>query len=482
MMRSLGKMGGALRLPLSAKILLWFFLNLVILAAGFILLFNAQFRFDLDWVFATSARQRVEAVRDLIVGELNTTTPDEWDRVLDRFGEAHHVHFALFEANGDNLIGSITNLPAEIRERMRPPQRSNSAAAQSPSIGGKSFVRTQHPTRYWLLLQAHLENPQAGNPMNVILLGEAESLSVGGLILDPAPWIILGVGAVIFSVLFWLPLLRGITRSVGQLTDTTRQIAEGRFDVRVSTRRRDELGSLAEAINQLAGRLNGFVQNQKRFLGDVAHELCSPLARLQMALGIIEQRADDSQRGYAKSAIEKAAQMGALVNELLAFSKASFEASAVQLQPVDLREAVEAAVRQEASDPVAEIQVEIPGNLLVLAKSELLVRAIANLLRNALRHGGNSGPVTISARKESGRVALSIADSGPGVPEDDLPRIFDAFYRVDTARTRETGGVGLGLTIVKTCMESCHGSVQARNRHPHGLEVILRVSELSRDF
>lgn len=448
-----------IRLPLSAKILIWFFLNLTILAAVFVLLFNAQFRFNLDWVFASSAGQRVEAVRALIVGELNTRAPDEWGSVLERFSEAYGVRFSLFEPNGRHLIGSVTELPQQVRERLRgggPP---------------KSFLRTDHPAQYWLLLRTNLDNPQAGGRMRLMLVGAASSLSMGGLVLDPLPWLALAAGAIVFSVLFWLPLLRGITRCIRQMTLTTRQIAEGRFEVRVSAHRSDELGSLSESINQMATRLNGFVEGQKRFLGDIAHELCSPLARLQMVLGIMEQRAGAEQIEHAKSASAKAEQIAALVNELLAFSRASFGAQAVHRTPVGARQAVEEAVRKEGIEGVS---IDIHENLAVLADEKLLVRALGNLLRNAVRHGG-SGPITVTATQEAGRVAIRVADSGPGVPEIELPKLFDAFYRVDSSRTRETGGVGLGLTIVKTCVESCEGTVVARNRPPHGLEVIVEV-------
>lgn len=475
-------------LPLSAKILAWFFLNLTVLAAVFILLFNAQFRFDLDWVFASNARQRVDAMRALIVGELNTTPPDDWAGVLERFSAAYGVHFALFESNGVHLIGVVTELPTEVRQRMlqpmpppldapgptgsRPPKRTGPV----PPGSVHAFLRSNNPARYWLLQSVRLDNPQAGGPMEVVLVANADSLSMGGLILDPAPWFGLVVGMVVFSVLFWLPLLHGITRSIGQMTQTTRQIAEGRFDVRVTTRRRDELGSLSESINQMAARLNGFVAGQKRFLGDIAHELCSPLARLQMVLGIMEQRAEEGKPAeYAKSASEKAQQIAALVNELLVFSRASFGATAVKIRPVAVRETVAEAVQREVSEP-DQIKTEIADGLTVMADHELLVRAVANLLRNALRHGGATGPITIAAAREEDLVAIRVTDSGPGVPEEELPKLFDAFYRLDRSRTRETGGVGLGLTIVKTCVESCQGTVVAHNRRPHGLEVVIRLA------
>ncbi len=465
------------RLPLYAKILLWFFLNLALLATVFVLLFNAQFRFDLDWVLASNASQRVDAMRDLIVGELNATPPDEWDRVIDRFGDAYRVRFSLFDDDGNHLIGSVDELPKEVRARLLP-LRPSQRLETNRHRGGepvRSFLHTTNPTRYWLLVSARLDNPEAGGPMHTVLVAESGSFSVGGLIFDLGSWLRLALGAVVFSVLFWLPLLRGITRSIGQINHATRQIAEGRFDARVSTRRLDELGLLAESINQMAARLDGFVKDQKRFLGDVAHELCSPLARLQMALGILEQRAGKDQEFYAKSATEKAGQIATLVNDLLAFSKASFGASTVQLGPVNLLETVREAARREGAEAA---RLTVPADLMVSADPTLLLRALANLLRNAMRHSAPGGPISVSAeRGEDSMVNIAVADTGPGVPEAELSKIFDAFYRVDVSRTRETGGSGLGLAIVKSCVESCRGSVTARNRQPRGLEVMVRLPE-----
>jgi two-component system sensor histidine kinase CpxA len=112
---------------------------------------------------------------------------------------------------------------------------------------------------------------------------------------------------------------------------------------------------------------------------------------------------------------------------------------------------------------------------MVTADADLLARALSNLLRNAVRYAGKSGPITVTARREQNEVLIAVADSGPGVPANDLPRIFDPFYRADASRDRATGGVGLGLAIVKTCIESCGGAVTCRNREPAGFEVTLRL-------
>jgi two-component system sensor histidine kinase CpxA len=228
----------------------------------------------------------------------------------------------------------------------------------------------------------------------------------------------------------------------------------------------------------MAERLAGLVAGQKRFLGDVAHELCSPLAKLRVSLAILEQRTGQDQKTYLASAEDEAAHMANLVNELLSFSKASFAAHSAPLRPVNLREAADRAIRREAPAGAA-VQVEIPHDFLVQADPELLTRALANLLRNAIRYAGPAGPITLAASRQGNQAHITVSDHGPGVPPADLARIFDPFYRVDPSRDRATGGVGLGLAIVKTCVEVCGGAVTCRNLHPTGLEVAIRLQTAS---
>ena len=478
------------RLPLYGKILLWFFLNLAAVAAVFVVLFNAQFNFNLDWLLVTGARERLEAVRDLIKEELEITAPDDWPLVLRRYSNAHHVDFALFDDEARPIVGDFTDLPDEVRLRILapppfPPPRaapSDADSATPPPDRGprrgwprtlRAIMRTAHPTRYWLLATGWLDNPMAGARMRIVLVARSESIGAGGLIFDPKPWLWLGLGVVVFSLLFWLPLVRGITRSVARMMNATRQIADGHLDVRVNLRRRDELGALSASIDEMAARLDGLVGGQKRFLADIAHELCAPVARLQMALGILEQRTPAGQETHVRAAAERAGQIAALVGELLSFSKASFGAS-TPIEVVNVREAAAEAVRREMADG-AEIRVEVPADLVVSANSDLLIRALANLLRNALQHAPAAGAITISATRANEEATITVADSGPGVPDAELPKIFDAFYRVDASRSRDTGGAGLGLAIVKTCIDSCCGTVTARNRSPHGLEVSIHL-------
>ena len=336
------------------------------------------------------------------------------------------------------------------------------------------FLRTGDPTQYWAGVPiAGLTTPD-GRPVPAMLLAVASSLTAGGWVVDPLPWLLGGFGAVLLSVFLWYPLVRGVTRSLRDLTSATERMAEGKFDTTVEVTRRDELGRLGTAVNHLSGRLDHFVHGQRRFLGDIAHELCSPLARMQLGASLMEREADAAQRARVEDVREEVELMTRLVNELLAYSKTGLQAREAVLQPVNLA-ALAREVAARESGPDSRVEIEVSESLTARAEPELLARAVANLMRNALRYAGQAGPVRISAQPHGEQIILTVSDQGPGVPEAELERIFEPFYRPDTARTREAGGTGLGLAIVRTCVEACQGTVSAQNRQPAGLEVAIRL-------
>jgi two-component system sensor histidine kinase CpxA len=162
--------------------------------------------------------------------------------------------------------------------------------------------------------------------------------------------------------------------------------------------------------------------------------------------------------------------MSRLVNELLSFSKAGLTPQEIKLEPVNLAATARRVLELESPQD-GQVQVQIPDGLTVLAQPELLSRALANLVRNAVLYAGQSGAITLSASRKGEAVTVTVADLGPGVPDASMQQIFDPFFRAEPSRSRDTGGAGLGLAIVKTCVEACQGTVSARNRVPQGLEV-----------
>jgi len=338
------------------------------------------------------------------------------------------------------------------------------------------LVRAEDDTGYWagVRLGPVSEVPGA-YPLSSTLLMRADSLGAIVPLLDLTPWLVAAGAAMGMSVLLWLPLVRSITRSLGQLTRATEQIAEGRFDTRVNDTRRDELGRLGGAVNRMAVQLDRAATGQKRFIGDIAHELGSPVGRLQVAVGILEASAASELQPAVNDVREEVQQMSGLVGELLAFTKAGLKPRDAALNRVPLAPLTAEVLGREVGVTGA-VNVEIAAGLAVQADAPLLARALANLVRNALRYAGHAGPVTVTARAEGAEVVIAVEDQGPGVPADTLTRLGEPFYRPEFARTRETGGAGLGLAIVRSAVEACRGTVRFSNREPHGFRAELRLA------
>lgn len=500
-----------LSFPLYVKMLVWFFLNLVLLGIIGLLFFKAQFHLGLDTLFLGQARERIQSVANVINTELNQTSKTNWNTILKRFSDAYHVRFCLCDMEGNQLAGPPTQIPIEIQNRLQRPLRANGPMhrnrlstpapdqtttpppplASPPNseyqergngprnrfrgppqfrdqFGQKNLIPILVPTSngYW----AAIPIEQTSAPIMLL----ASSDSMGTLFIDYRPWITVGISFILISILFWLPLARGLTHSISQITHATEEIAAGRFDTQVTIKRRDELGRLATAINQMADRLKGFVTGQKRFLGDTAHELCSPIARMQLSIGILEQKVPPAHTSQLEDLKEEIQHMSSLVNELLAFSRASLQPATIKLEPVNLSQILDQAIQRETSEST-KIITTVNKNISVLATPDLLLRSISNILRNAVRYAGQAGPITIKSDASNAITTITITDCGPGIPPESIQKIFDPFYRPEISRDRRSGGVGLGLAIVKTCVESCKGTVTCKNLTPMGFEVSIQI-------
>lgn len=481
-----------LRLPLFGRILAWLLLNLIILAGAFGVFVWTEL--GGESLLGRIAGERSQSAAVALISELRERPIDEWERALARFEEAYPVRVLMLREDGSPMFGSRTEVPAEVLTRLRetgagpvmeerrpgpPPGMApedrfgaGSTAANAgppparfgprPMPGGpRIFLKAGRPARHWLVQPAPIRGP--GIPRGLRLAMVSESLSAGGLFFDVRSWLWAAAAVIAVSVLWWFPFVRGITRSVSTISEATGRIAEGRFDARVPEDRGDELGRLGASINRMSVRLEGLVDGQKRFLGDVAHELCSPLARMEMALGVLEQRAEADARPYVEDVREEVRHMSALVDELLQFSKAALKPLDAERVPLSLAELTRRVLVREWPHP-GDLTVQVPEELEVLGHRELIERAMGNLLRNARHHAGDGGPIRIEALAEGAhRVLWRVTDSGPGVPESELRRLGEPFYRPDRSRSSDTGGTGLGLAIVKTCIAACRGSLELAN-------------------
>ncbi|MFT3745995.1 MAG: HAMP domain-containing sensor histidine kinase [Pyrinomonadaceae bacterium] len=467
--------------------MLWFFLNLLLLGGVFLLLGSVGSFLGLGSVFFAGPAYRLESVSRSISAELSEKNREEQAEILKRYSTAYQVEFYYFDTKANQLSGDTVELPEAVRQEIgrldgmgpfrRPPPPAN--RPNSPPMRGlprSLTIRTSDPTQYWVVWPLMVFKSNEGQPVQSCLVLQSDSFSGHGLFFDLTPWFVVAAVIILISVLFWLPFVRRMTRSVSQMTDAARNIADEDFSIRVDNRRTDELGTLGSSINDLASRLSGFVSGQKRFLGDISHELNSPLARMQFALSILEERARPEDQPHIIDVKEEVELMTKLVRELLSYSKTGIEGAAVKLEPVSVRDLVMRVVNRENSSENTATMVDVPEGLIAQAQPELLARAIANIIRNSINYAGADGEITISASREGEKTVLSIADNGPGVPDDKLEKIFDPLFRVQDDRSRSTGGTGLGLAIVKTCVEACNGKVSAQNVTPHGLKIVLTLN------
>jgi two-component system sensor histidine kinase CpxA len=192
-----------------------------------------------------------------------------------------------------------------------------------------------------------------------------------------------------------------------------------------------------------------------------------------MATGILGDQAPENLQETVADVREEVQQMSTLVNELLAFTKAGLRPRDVTCSPVDIKAIAREVLARE--DVAGRITLEIPENLSAIAERDLFARALANLLRNALRYAGDAGPITVTAARDDSKVSIMVDDNGPGVPSVDLDRLGEAFFRPELARTRESGGVGLGLAIVRNSIAACGGEVRFANRSGRGFRAEIRL-------
>ncbi len=487
------------RFALSTKIFLLAFYNLLLLALVFLLFARFQLHMQFD-SFLFGAQDRVISMARQLTLDLEQTPAEARDELLERYKRMYRVQFYLYAQPGTQLAGPPVDLPDAVFEELRkpparrrggappnappppagdgrggaegrddfgqpPPERSSRPGGEPPVFE----VSTTAPTAYWVGARIPIRAlGEEGQQPGTLLMSAPYFLGTP-LFFDYEPWLAVSGVVLLVFVLCWLPFIRGLTRAVTQMSQVTEKIAEGSFDHHVAETRRDELGVLAVGINRMASGLSGFVYGQKRFLGDIAHELCAPIARTQFALGILEQRTEP---GAVDDLQEEVRQMSSLVAELLSFSKAGMQQETPLLVSVDVALVLDEVVAREG----ACVEIKVEYGLRAMADSESLSRAIANLLRNAARYAGEAGPVVLTARRDAGQAVIKVADSGPGLPANEVDRVFTPFYRLETSRNRGTGGVGLGLAIVKNCVEACKGTVRCRNRVPSGLEVEIRLA------
>ena len=415
---------------LFAKILLWFWATLVITTIGsaFISGLPGPHRYLLSRLIAfqlTEARAAYEA-----------GGRPGLQQFMQRFHSVFVGEGILTEASGRDLLTGAdeSGLLGESRQESRfPAFRMRGAAIARNSADGRYwfiFVIPHQRLGYWFVLPQH--------------------------------WSMMAAGVFLCYLLAYY-----LTYPVRKLQRAVERFGRGDLSARVKTRRHDELGDLGRTFDRMADRIRTLVDVERRLLLDISHELRSPLARLRVAVELA--RSGQNRERHLDRIDREAERLNALVGGLLQVTRAEGDPDSLRREPVRLDRLLEELVADSSLEAQAHgsaVRLGTAQPATVQGDAELLRRAIENVLRNAIRHAPEATAVEASLEAAHGRAVLRIRDSGPGVPEEALPRIFDAFYRVETDRDRASGGAGLGLSIARRAVELHKGAIRARNAQP----------------
>jgi two-component system, OmpR family, sensor histidine kinase CpxA len=410
-----------------------------------------------------------EALRTTVLNDAVTSYEEGGDQKLRDYLEgiehSQHVRAYLFDENGN-----------EVSHRGAPDWAMRVAAGgprgphdgflfPAPQVLRDSRASSDGKHRYTIVL---------GLPPGPRVFIGPRGLPFTGLIIG-----VLSSGLVCYLLSWYL------TKPIVQLRTAARQIAAGDLTARAGApaiSRRDEVAGLMRDFDAMAERLETLLKAQSRLLNDISHELRSPLARLNVALGLARQRTGVESTDMLDRIELEAARLNELIGRILTLARLEDGEQLVPQTPVPLDEIVESVSEDaefEAQERRCHVHTSIAeGNWEVRGNASLLHSAVENVVRNAIRYTQEGSAVEIELKSETRgarEAVLRVSDSGPGVPPDSLDKLFQPFYRLDDARGRQTGGVGLGLAITERAVRFHGGKVSAFNRPQGGLVIEIRL-------
>lgn len=368
----------------------------------------------------------------------------DWDEVSDltsKVSEMYNERIVLTNPSGEVLGDTAEEL---IGEKIASDWSNKSVTINLGDFSiGKIYIRTQ----------------QRSPLQNTFINSVNKSVLTGG--------IIAGIVGIVLALLF----SRNILKPIRELTEATKKMQQGDLDQRVDTSSGGEIGKLGESFNELAQRLKEQKNLREEMVSDVAHELRNPLSNIQGYLEGLREGMIDPTKQVFETLHQQSLVLNSLVNDLRDVNQAkagklNLDKKQVVLEDIISREIK--ALEAKAEEEGVVLSQNLNGPNLLKADSARISQVIRNLLDNAITHTSKGGEIRIKTRTSSGEVVTTVSDDGTGIPEQDLPHIFDRFYRVDKSRSRGTGGTGLGLTIAKEIIESHGGKITVKSSEGKG--------------
>lgn len=317
-----------------------------------------------------------------------------------------------------------------------------------------------------ILLQVNV--PFQGNPRELEFIERTNLILLYGALIGAVVALLLGI---VFS--------RTITQPIRELTKATHAVSEGDLSQQVPVRTNDELGELAQAFNKMSAQLSRSINARKQMTADIAHELRTPLSLILGHAEAVHDGVLPPTRENFEIIREEAARLEHLVDDLRTLSLADAGELSIVPQAIDpgqlLRE-VASLYQFQTQRKNISLELDIPPLLPTLEVDPgRMTQVLTNILDNATRHTPEGGRIVLSAKQTGEQVELAVEDSGPGLPPDELERVFERFHRADASRQRGDGGSGLGLAIAKSIVQAHNGQLSAESEPGKGLRVVVSL-------
>ncbi|QQE79809.1 cell wall metabolism sensor histidine kinase WalK [Alicyclobacillus sp. SO9] len=298
-----------------------------------------------------------------------------------------------------------------------------------------------------------------------------------------AQWlfVLAGFGAVLLAAGLAMILSNQLTRPLVRMAAVTQSMISGTYNTKVAVSGEDEIARLGQSINGLAQNLEFLNTSRNQFLADISHELRTPLSYIHGYSEVLKEglaQSEQDKDNYLEIIYEESGRIERLITNLFDLARAQEGSLQIELESTDVKRVVRKVVehlRPFAATKNARLAIDIDVTHRLRVDALRLEQVVFNLVDNAVRYAPADGLVRVTAVEEGGILEIQVSDNGPGIPEEDLPHIFDRLYRVDKSRSRNSGGTGLGLAIVKQIAELHGGSVHAQSSLNHGTSIRVRI-------
>jgi heavy metal sensor kinase len=302
------------------------------------------------------------------------------------------------------------------------------------------------------------------NQLLIIVVGQLTTGITG--VLDTFKYVLVTaiVAVIVLAGIGGLFLASRVLKPVEQITRTAQKIEESDLSQRIAVKNDDELGRLASTLNDMIARLEEAFNRQRQFTADASHELRTPLAIIQAeaTLALSKERSEADYRKSLETVSQESTYMSSVIGKLLFLARSDAGKEQLTFEDVDLKDLItglSSNVEALAADKGIKFTVDAQENLVVNGDKVKLRQLFINILENAVRYTPTGGNILISLTRKESNAFIAISDTGIGIPQEHLPHIFERFYRVDKARSRADGGVGLGMAIAKYIAESHKGNI-----------------------